>query len=1083
MRCKLQLAFGSAILALLVVGAIALRTAAVASESDLWVRHTHEVLENIADLLSTMQNLESSARGFILTGRESYLETYHASVVHSHAQVILVRNLTRDNPAQQRQIPILENLAEQRIQLAERVIAVRRAEGLQPAVDATLSGGGQQIMDGYREAIREMQEEEYRLLVLRDADARRRLGQTKTVLILGTFLGVLIAATAGWSAHHDSVARGLAEAALRESEDKYRRLIQGVQDYAILMLGPQGEIRSWNPGAERMTGCKFEEVAGQNYSRFFSPEEVKRGRPQEILRMAAASGSYEEQGMRLRKNGARFLVRTTYTASRDVAGTLRGFSVISRDLSQGAESDAKYRGLLEAAPDAMVVVNQSGEIVLLNVQAEKQFGYSRDELVGQKVKNIIPEGFAERLIADGTRSAAEALAQQIGTGIELIARRKNGTEFPIEIMLSPLESADGTLVTAAIRDISVRKAAEKHLGQMEGRYRGLLEAAPDAMVVVNQTGEIVLLNVQAEKQFGYSRDELVGQKVKNIIPEGFAERLIADGTRSAAEALAQQIGTGIELIALRKNRSQFPIEIMLSPLESAEGTLVTAAIRDISVRKAAEKHLAQMEGRYRGLLEAAPDAMVVVNQTGEIVLLNVQAEKQFGYSRDELVGQKVKNIIPEGFAERLIADGTRTAAEALAQQIGTGIELIARRKNRTEFPIEIMLSPLESAEGTLVTAAIRDISVRKTAEKHLAQMEGRYRGLLEAAPDAMVVVNQNGAIVLLNVQAEKQFGYSRDELVGQKVKNIIPEGFAERLVADALRSVEDALAQQIGTGIELNGKRKNGSEFPIEIMLSPLESAEGILVTMAVRDITTRKKAEADLLSKVEELNRSNEELGQFAYIASHDLQEPLRMVASYTQLLSRRYKGKLDSDADEFIAFAVDGASRMQRLIQDLLAYSRVGTKGRDLLDVSSEEALQRALINLRHAIEEKGALVTHDPLPPVLADEMQLIQLFQNLVGNAIKYQSSGIPKVHISAAKNGGKKWTFSVRDNGLGIDPQYFEKIFGMFQRLHKREEFAGTGIGLAICKKIVERHGGNISVESRLGHGSTFRFALEESEGR
>jgi PAS domain S-box-containing protein len=345
----------------------------------------------------------------------------------------------------------------------------------------------------------------------------------------------------------------------------------------------------------------------------------------------------------------------------------------------------------------------------------------------------------------------------------------------------------------------------------------------------------------------------------------------------------------------------------------------------------------------------------------------------------------------------------------------------------------------------------------------------------------MVVVNQGGQIVLLNVQAEKQFGYSRDELVGQKVKNIIPEGFAERLVADALRSVEDALAQQIGTGIELIARRKNRSEFPIEIMLSPLESAEGILVTAAVRDITARKKAEANLLNKVEELNRSNEELGQFAYIASHDLQEPLRMVASYTQLLARRYKGKLDSDADEFITFAVDGASRMQRLIQDLLAYSRVGTKGKDLLDISSEEALQQALINLRGAIEEKGALVTHDPLPSVFADEMQLIQLFQNLVGNAIKYQRPGIPKVHVTASRNGGKKWTFSVKDNGLGIDPQYFEKIFGMFQRLHKREEFAGTGIGLAICKKIVERHGGSISVESQPGQGSTFRFALAESE--
>ena len=233
----------------------------------------------------------------------------------------------------------------------------------------------------------------------------------------------------------------------------------------------------------------------------------------------------------------------------------------------------------------MVVVDQAGEIVLLNLQAEKQFGYRRDELVGQQVTNIIPEGFAERLIADDLRSAEDALAQQIGTGIELIARRKDGSEFPIEIMLSPLENAGVILVTAAIRDITARK-------ESEGRYRGLLEAAPDAMVVVNQAGEIVLLNLQAEKQFGYRRDELVGQQVTNIIPEGFAARLIADDLRSAADALAQQIGTGIELIARRKDGSEFPIEIMLSPFESAEGILVTAAIRDISLRNAAEEHLA-----------------------------------------------------------------------------------------------------------------------------------------------------------------------------------------------------------------------------------------------------------------------------------------------------------------------------------------------------------------------------------------------------------------------------------------------------------------------------------------------------------
>jgi PAS domain S-box-containing protein len=944
-----QLAFGSAIAILLLVGGLSYRSILVTSENNRWVQHTHEVLENLQDLQFAMETVASSVRAFLLVRDESYLDRYRAAKLSLDRHTAVVRDLTVDNPAQQRMIPELERLTAERLDLAEKNIDLIRNHQPLPEVATARAGPGLQIMVDYQAIIRQMQDEEHRLLVLRDADTKRNTSHTEVILFFGTILGLLITVAAGWLVQRDNSRREIAEQALQESERKYRTLIQGVKDYAIYMLGPLGEIRSWNTGAEQMSGCMYEEVAGQNFSRFFSADDIKLGRPQEILRKAAGSEQYEERGVRLRKDGTHFQVRTTYTASRDVAGNLRGFSVISRDLTENTESETKYRGLLEAAPDAMVVVNQSGEIVLLNVQAEKQFGYRRDELLGQKVTNIIPEGFAERLIADDLRSAEDASAQQIGTGIELIARRKDGGEFPIEIMLSPLDSAEGTLVTAAIRNISVRKAAETHLSQMEGRYRGLLEAAPDAMVVVNQSGEIVLLNVQAEKQFGYRRDELLGQKVTNIIPIGFAERLIADDLRSAEDASAQQIGTGIELVAQRKDGGEFPIEIMLSPLVSAEGTLVTAAIRNISVRKAAETHLSQMEGRYRGLLEAAPDAMVVVNQSGEIVLLNVQAEKQFGYRRDELLGQKVTNIIPIGFAERLIADD--------------------------------------------------------------------------------------------------------------------------------LRSAEDASAQQIGTGIELIAQRKDGSEFPIELMLSPLRNAEGILVTAAIRDISVRKKAAVLLMQKVQELNRSNEELGQFAYIASHDLQEPLRMVASYTQLLSRRYKGKLDADADEFIAFAVDGASRMQRLIQDLLAYSRVGTKGKVLTEISSEAALRQAVVNLRGAIEDSHALVTHDLLPDVMADEIQLVQLFQNLIGNAIKYQKPGIPEVHISAAKNGGKTWDFAVKDNGLGIDSQYFEKIFGMFQRLHKRDEFAGTGIGLAICKKIVERHGSNISVESTPGQGSTFRFAL------
>jgi PAS domain S-box-containing protein len=1074
-----QFSFGSAIAILVVVGAFAYRSLAISSESERWVQHSYEVMDNLQGLTTGMAEISSSIRRYVITGEDSDLEPYRVARLNIERLQPVLLQLTQDNPEQRRRLPVLERLTAGRIERAELIIGLRKNQGIDAAMESVREGPTVRITAEYQAIASELRSEEERLLALRSAAAAENLRRTKIILIAATFLGLLITGAAGWTMLRDSGRRAVAETALVESERKYRLLVDGVKDYAILMLGPLGEIRSWNPAAERMSGCSFEDVAGQSFSRFFPAEDIESGKLKEVLRIAAENGDYEEQGMRVRKDGTRYLARTAYTASRDPSGTLRGFSVISQDMTESTESGAKYRGLMEAAPDAMVVVNQAGEIVLLNVQAEKRFGYRRDELLGQKVTNIIPEGFAERLIADDLRSSEDAEAQQIGTGIELNARRKDGSEFPIEIMLSPLQSPEGTLVTAAIRDISVRKNAEKVLAQMEGKYRGLLEAAPDAMVVVNQGGEIVLLNLQAEKQFGYHRDELLGQRVTNIIPEGFAERLASDDLRSAEDALAQEIGTGIELTGRRKDRSQFPIEIMLSPLQSPEGTLVTAAVRDISVRKNAERVLAQMEGKYRGLLEAAPDAMVVVNQGGEIVLLNLQAEKQFGYHRDELLGQRVTNIIPEGFAERLASDDLRSEEDALAQEIGTGIELTGRRKDRSEFPIELMLSPLDSTEGTLVTAAIRDITVRKNADKHLAQMEGRYRGLLEAAPDPMVVVNQGGEIVLLNLQAEKQFGYRRNELLGQRVTNIIPAGFAERLIADGLRSAEDALAQQIGTGIELSGRRKDRTEFPIELMLSPLGGAEGILVTAAIRNISVRKTAEAHLLQKMEELNRSNEELGQFAYIASHDLQEPLRMVASYTQLLSRRYKGRLDADADEFIAFAVDGASRMQRLIQDLLAFSRVGTKGKELRKTSSETALKTALANLRGAIEESGALVTHDPLPDVMADEMQLIQLFQNLVGNAIKYQNPGIPRIHVGAV-NGGDQYKFSVQDNGLGIDPQYYERIFGMFQRLHKREEFAGTGIGLAICKKIVERHGGQISVESQPGLGSTFRFALTGS---
>jgi PAS domain S-box-containing protein len=504
-----------------------------------------------------------------------------------------------------------------------------------------------------------------------------------------------------------------------------------------------------------------------------------------------------------------------------------------------------------------------------------------------------------------------------------------------------------------------------------------------------------------------------------------------------------------------------------NPVSDTQVTAVAVVRPDDGRLEAA---LRESEERYQMLLDGVHDhAIFMMDPDGRILSWNAGAERIKGYPASEIIGQSFSRFFPPHDIERGRPQEVLQNTARLGRLEEQGMRV---RQDGSRYLASIVLTALRDPAGDLrgFSEFSQDLSESK-------ESGARYRGLLEAAPDAMVVVNQAGEIVLLNLQAEKQFGYHRDELIGQQVRNIIPEGFAERLIADDLRSAEDALAQQIGTGIELIGQRKDGSDFPIEIMLSPLDSAEGTLVTAAIRDISVRQAAERHLAQKVDELNRSNEELEQFAYIASHDLQEPLRMVASYTQLLSRRYKGRLDSDADEFIEFAVDGASRMQRLIQDLLTFSRVGTKGSDLLPTSSEEAFVQSLAHLQGAIEEAGAVVTHDPLPTVLADETQLVQLFQNLVGNAIKYQGPGIPHVHVSAAKTGQERWIFAVRDNGLGIDPQYTDQIFGMFQRLHKRDEFAGTGIGLAICKKIVERHGGSISVESASGQGSTFRFTL------
>jgi PAS domain S-box-containing protein len=607
----------------------------------------------------------------------------------------------------------------------------------------------------------------------------------------------------------------------------------------------------------------------------------------------------------------------------------------------------------------------------------------------------------------------------------------------------------------------------QELRESEARFRTLAESSPLA-VFVNREDKVLLANQACVKLFGAaSPDELIGREALGLFaPE--SRPLVQERIRVDSEEVPL-----VEVQIVRLDGTAIDVEATASPFLDQGVKAIQVLLRDITERKAADEALRRSASFLESLIDYASAPIIVWDTDLKVTRFNHAFERLAQRTSDEVVGHALDLLFPVEFREQSLAQiGLAGRGESLEN---ADIPIL-RADGEIRTVLWSSADVYDSASGETLLAVIaqgQDITERKAAEETLKRSEQN----LNLSVGRVGTWNWDLVTDALewSPRAKAMFGLPEDA-------HVTHESFLAALHAEdrdgADAAIKEALAGKTDCDMEYRAVWPDGTISWIYDLGRAYEDAAGTPVRMAgsMLDITERKAIEEELRERTEELLRSNTELEKFAYVASHDLQEPLRMVTNYTQLLQRRYQGKLDSDADEFIAYAVDGAARMRVLINELLAYSRVGTQGAPFVLTDLESLLDDVLQGLEVALLETHAIVTRDPLPELWCDPTQIARVFQNLIVNAVKFHGTVPPEVHVGARK-AGQEWVFSVSDNGIGIEPEYFERIFVIFQRLQSRVEYEGTGMGLAIGKRIIERHGGRIWVESQPGAGSTFFFTL------